>query len=553
MLIFALAVVILFLIANRGAYKGFFTGDDFDHLANAREAELSYYGKMLVSPRISGDLPFRPVPHFYFFAMVRLFGFRFSPYITGIHLLHLLNVALVWMLTRALGAARLGASAGALLFAFHPGVFDVYWAPMYIFDLLCGTFVIASLLAYIRGRLIVSLVFFWLALKSKEVAIVLPVVLAGYEWWFGERRWKRLLPFLVISVILGIQALASNTHRDNDYTLRFTLDAVWRCASFYAQQLVLLPDIYGFVGFALLALPFFIRNRRVRFGMFSFVALLALMLMLPGRLFGAYLYVPLIGLAIALSAATRPVWLAVFFAVWMPWSYYQLRLYRKAELAAADERRAWFQPIAAFARAHPSVDTFIYDGAPESLASWGVAGAIREARPDLPTRVIPVDAPGVTADLARPNLALLVWDPQFHRIHVLPRSPDVSYIRLSLITPLWQLGEGWIGSDPNFRWIGPHATARLLRPAVARTFEVVIYPPDVYINQLHQGHLEVSLDHRLIGSGVFDKPTPTTFHFHLPPGPEGPVEVEFKVSPPLKDPAGSSVYYGTPIAAFGFR
>ncbi len=541
-----------FLVANRGAYKGFFTDDDFDHLANAREAEISYYGKVLLKPSLSGEETFRPVGHFFFYAMVRLFGVRFSPYITGIHVLHLLNVLLIWMLARALGASPWGACAAALLFAFHAAAYEVYWQPMYIFDLLCGTFVMASLLAYVRGRLILSLVMFWLALKAKEVAILLPVVLAAYEWWLGERRWKRLIPFFAISAILGVQALAMNTHRDNNYTLRFTLSAIWQCARFYAGQLVLAAEPYGFAGFAILAL-FLIPNRKVRFGIFTFVAFLSLMLVLPGRLFGAYLYVPLIGLALALSAVARPVWLALFFAVWIPWNYSQLRVYRKAELAAADERRAWYQPIANFASTHPEVDTFVYDGAPESLNPWGVNGALRDARPNLPTRVFAADAPDLKNGLAEPHLAVLVWDQQFRRVHVLPRAADVPYIRLSLIPPLWQLGEGWIGTDPSFRWIGPHATARLLRPAAAKVFEIVVYVPPVYIERLHQGRLDVSLDHQLIGSGVLDKAEPTTFRFDVPPGKEGPVEVEFTVTPGLKDPNGSVIVYGAPVAAFGFR
>ena len=89
-------------------------------------------------------------------------------------------------------------------------------------------------------------------------------------------------------------------------------------------------------------------------------------------------------------------------------------------------------------------------------------GALRLTRAGFDTNVVAADAPGLQAALAQPHLAVLVWEQRLKRIHVLPREPDVSYIHLSLIPPLWQLGEGWIGSDPNFRWIAPRATARLL-------------------------------------------------------------------------------------------
>jgi hypothetical protein len=255
---------------------------------------------------------------------------------------------------------------------------------------------------------------------------------------------------------------------------------------------------------------------------------------------------------LALAASTRLIWLAAFFAAWIPWNYHQLRIDRKTELAAANERRAWFEPIAKFVRAHPDTGTFVYNGAPESLAAWGVNGALNALRPNLATSVTPIDAPGVLDELAKPHLAVLVWDQQVRAVHVLPRLPDVSYMRLSPVAPLWQMGKGWIGNDAVFRWMSPHATARLFRPARAHGFEVVVYVPSIYIDQLHQGRLDVSLNGKLAGSGTLDKPIPTTFRFNLPPAPEGPVEVDFNVSPPLKDPSGGPLVYGAPIAAFGF-
>jgi hypothetical protein len=276
------------------------------------------------------------------------------------------------------------------------------------------------------------------------------------------------------------------------------------------------------------------------------------MLLLPGRLFGAYLYVPLIGLAIAISAATRPVWLALFFAVWIPWNYHQRRIDGRAEFAAANDRRAWFEPVATFMSTHPDTDTFIYDGVPDTLEWWGVKGILRNLRDDQPVTVTWFDAPEVSTDLKMPHLALLVWNEQFHTLRVVPREPDVAYVLLSPIAPRWQLGEGWIGDDVNFRWTGPSATARLLYPASAHRFEVVVWVMQVYLDTVHQGRLGIAFDHRSIGSAVLDTPALNTFRFDVPPGRDGPVEIEFDVSPPLKDPGGSPIYYGAAISSFGF-
>ena len=52
---FAVIVTGLFLIANRAAYRGFFSDDDLDNIANARGVELSYYGPALVKPMIARE------------------------------------------------------------------------------------------------------------------------------------------------------------------------------------------------------------------------------------------------------------------------------------------------------------------------------------------------------------------------------------------------------------------------------------------------------------------------------------------------------------------
>src|SRR5258708_16586160 len=136
---------------------------------------------------------------------------------------------------------------------------------MYGFDLVCATFTLLTVLTYLRGRLFVSLIFFWLALQSKEVVVFLPIALAAYEWFFGKRRWTRVEPFLAISVFFGVWALVYNTRHDDAYSLRFTPSAVWSCVQFYAPRLVFGPARVG-LG-VLAAALLFARNRTVRLGL----------------------------------------------------------------------------------------------------------------------------------------------------------------------------------------------------------------------------------------------------------------------------------------------
>src|SRR5207247_9696277 len=114
-------------------------------------------------------------------------------------------------------------SLRTLFFAFDMAVFDFYWKPMYVFDLFCATFSLAATLLYTRRRYVLSFVAFWLAYKSKELAVMLPLALACYDFWLAEKKsWKPLIPFFVVSLSFGLQGPLLNHHPDNGYTFRFT-------------------------------------------------------------------------------------------------------------------------------------------------------------------------------------------------------------------------------------------------------------------------------------------------------------------------------------------
>src|SRR3954454_21986458 len=98
----ALAVALLFVIANRGAYKGYFSGDDLDNLSWTSNTGPAAFAKGILSPQFFGN-NFRPVGHLYFFALGRTAGLRFRPYVALLQVLHLVNGFLLWWAVRKLG------------------------------------------------------------------------------------------------------------------------------------------------------------------------------------------------------------------------------------------------------------------------------------------------------------------------------------------------------------------------------------------------------------------------------------------------------------------
>ena len=176
-----LAMCALFLISNRGAYRGYFHDDDLDTISWERYAPTAGFVQVIFSPYFQIN-NFRPAAAVNYQLLEKQFGLSFPPHVVLIHALHLLNIWLVWLLARRLGADIFGASAASLFFGFHMASFDIYWKPLFMFDLECATFCLLSLLFYTQRRFVLSFVAFWLAYKCKELGVMLPAVLVVYEF-----------------------------------------------------------------------------------------------------------------------------------------------------------------------------------------------------------------------------------------------------------------------------------------------------------------------------------------------------------------------------------
>jgi hypothetical protein len=278
---------------------------------------------------------------------------------------------------------------------------------MYVFDLLCATFCLASILLFAYRRWVLSFVAFWFAYKAKELAVMLPAVLFVYEYLLGSRRFLVLIPFLAAAASFGVQGILFNPNKDNEYTFRFTAEALERTVPFYAQRFLFLP----FSGLAILALAL-VRDRRVWFGVSASLLFLFTLLFLPGRLFEAYVYLPLSCTSIALAAAAshlKPIWAWAALALWMPWNVRDLRHERNAKLALDDEAAAFVDQLQGWAHNHPSVTTLVYTSLPRGYHHWGVTGAWNIAHGTAGLPALYRDWPEAEKALASQTVALATW------------------------------------------------------------------------------------------------------------------------------------------------
>jgi tetratricopeptide (TPR) repeat protein len=137
-------------------------------------------------------------------------------------LVHLVNVALVFLLAQRLLKDRIAAVVTALLFGMHPlHVESVAWVASQK-DVLYACFFLASSLCYLRfvsdnnrKYYVQSMLLFVLSLLSKAQAVVLPVVFLLFDYLQGRKIDGKAIiekvPFLVLSLIFGVVALTMQT------------------------------------------------------------------------------------------------------------------------------------------------------------------------------------------------------------------------------------------------------------------------------------------------------------------------------------------------------
>lgn len=431
------AAVLLFVIANRGAYETYFSDDDLDNIANTLLPGADMFWQGLITP-VLDRYNFRPVGHFTYRVLAQQFGLEYKAYVAFIQALHLVNAGLLlWLLAR-MGFAWRASAAATMLFVFQPALFAAFWKPMYLFDLWCAFFVLLAFHAWLSGWLIPALLAFWCAYKAKEVCIFLPVALAIYS-----REWKRPAVLALVSLSFGVQALLANAARDDAYALRLTGAALWQSGVFYVVKSYGLP--------VWLAIAWrWVRDWRLVAGVAGFLLLLIPLLLLPGRLFAVYLYVPFLFAAIAIAAVFEKVplrALVVLLVIFCAGSYVQLRRFRRAEIALGQSAKQFVDASCAALEGKPKWERAYYDGKPGDRELWGTIAAYRLCNGRNLTMQLDPWTPGVTGPVIR-----------------FDRSFDRKQAKVVVTESPRQWIEGAYGWEEWFRWTAPRARLRVDGP-----------------------------------------------------------------------------------------
>jgi hypothetical protein len=203
---FPLVIIFLSLVLFSPALTNFFSGDDWFHLNISRitnfQQFLNFFSFSL-TPQSAAF--YRPIPtQVFFFVFHSLFGLNPLPYYLFILGVFGFSLYLVYLLAKKIS----GSEKLALLTLFFYGFSVTNFTRVYFLsafqEIAMVVFVLLACLFYLKNEslknTLYSVLFFVLALGSKETAVVLPLILLLISWWKKRINFWRLLPF---GLILG--------------------------------------------------------------------------------------------------------------------------------------------------------------------------------------------------------------------------------------------------------------------------------------------------------------------------------------------------------------
>ena len=304
-----------------------------------------------------------------------LFGFHYLPQLVFLLSIHLANLLLGFFLFRRLGASVLATLAALCIFGTLSTTAQTATYLGAIFDVLCLFFMLASILAFLsqkRGAAVLSALLFFLALRTKEFAMVLPVLLLAIAYF--ENTLRRLWIHLAIWAVFLVQYAGLIRHMiatlspGNAYTIRADLPTVLASFSYYTS-LIFHEEwhpgrAYLIVALLLAIAGYAVYRRRgwIAWAIAAYVLILLPVTIIPGNRAPFYVYAPALFLSFAVALTAEDIlgllihnqrfrWLAtaaavagvlIFVALFQKGPYFKNRVgftlsqRRTAQVTAAD-------------------------------------------------------------------------------------------------------------------------------------------------------------------------------------------------------------------------
>jgi hypothetical protein len=163
---------------------------------------------------------FRPLGAYFYRGLFAAAGFNPLPFRIAELSVCVVNLGICFWITRMISGSERVAAVATLLFTFHTRLIEIWYRTTIIFDVLSFTFIWLAVGIYIQARrqgarfsarrITVIVILFIFGLNSKEMAVILPILLLAYEVIFNTRGLKELPKSraLMLIVLLGLITMA---------------------------------------------------------------------------------------------------------------------------------------------------------------------------------------------------------------------------------------------------------------------------------------------------------------------------------------------------------
>lgn len=213
--------IITFLVTSWTLRKNFFFL--FDDIAWIKEVMFSFDIKDFFTIFPTARYNDRPLRTFWFWCMYEVFGLNYTAYYLVVLLWHVVNTYLVFVWTYKLLKICENpqnifwkSMLVALVFGIYPKhLMAVYWIAGAANDLLCAFFCLLSMILYLRYMenrknwlsALFSIAFYICAMRSKEAAICLPIIILLFEIYVSCFIKKARLTISIYNAIAIIYML----------------------------------------------------------------------------------------------------------------------------------------------------------------------------------------------------------------------------------------------------------------------------------------------------------------------------------------------------------
>jgi len=244
---YALLILISLIIAIfLPSISVFFSADDWFHLRVSQVDSLGGFLNFFSFTRTEQSISFyRPLSTQVFFSFSQnLFGLNPVPYHLFVLFAFALSLYLVYKLACKVQKDKHKALLVIFIYGFSVSNFTRLYFLSAFQEIALVVFSLLTITGYLNDRRSISLVYFVLALLSKETAVVLPLVLLILDWSRKKFDLKKLVPFaLILLPYLYLRLFVFGPALGDTYQWNFSLAKVINTLTWYGLWSLGAPEL----------------------------------------------------------------------------------------------------------------------------------------------------------------------------------------------------------------------------------------------------------------------------------------------------------------------